>query len=152
MAGETQTPSLGYKDQFHLHNGTVLYKLRGVTGFDVPTGGSREQVEVTDLDAEDWRRAYISGFYEDVDFEVTLNARFLSDTDILLTDANGEGDARPFKAVLAQQGVLVAQVEGTCRCTGYVYDRVAVGEVKTATATFRAVSVDAVATYVASGA
>lgn len=144
---ETQSPSVGYKDQFELHNGSALYRLRGVKEFDVPQGGAREQEEVTDLDAADWRRSYVSTFFEDVDFEVLLNARPLSTTDTLLAAARDAGDVRAFKASLAENGTLVAQVTGTCRCTGYSYDRVAVGQVKEATARFRVVSVTAIAAY-----
>lgn len=149
---ETVSPSLGYKDEFHLFNGTALYKLRGVKEFDVPNGGTREQVEVTDLDAPNWRRQYINGFYEDSDFEVLLNYRPLSDTDVLLVDARETGDTREFKAVLAEDGVLVAQITGTARCTGYAPGRVAVGDVKEATATFRVVTVDDVEEYDGAGA
>lgn len=146
---ETVAPSLGYKDEFHLYNGTALYKLRGVKEFDMPVGGAREQIEVTDLDADDWRRQYISGFYEDVDFEVVLNARPLSTTDELLTEARDDGDVRAFRAVLAIDGAPVAQVDGTARCTNYTYGRISVGDVKEATATFRVVSVDTIEAYTA---
>jgi len=144
---ETVAESIGYKDEFHLHNGSALYKLRGVKEFDVPFGGTREQIEVTDLDADDYRRKYISGFYEDADFEVALNARLLSTTDVLLTAARDVGDDRAFKAVLAVDGVPIAQVTGTAKCTAYTYGRVAVGAVKEATATFRVVTVDTVEAY-----
>lgn len=144
---ETTGPSLGYKDEFWLDDGTSLYKLRGVTEFDVPTRGTREQVEVTDLDATDWRRDYISGFYEDQDITVTLNYRPLTDTDTKLSAARDANDVRDFQANIAVQGVLTATVTGTCRCTGYGPDRIAVGEKKTATATFRIVSVDDIVAY-----
>lgn len=141
-------PDIGYKDEFWLHNGTALTKLVGVKEFDTPVGGQREQVEVTDLDAPDYRRQYINGFYEDSDFEVLLNAEFLSATDTLLTEARDDGDVRAFKAVFAENGAPTAQVEGTAKCTGYSYGRIAVGDVKEATATFRVVSVDAIEAYV----
>lgn len=144
---ETVAPSLGYKDQFHFHNGTALYKLRGVKEFDTPVEGEREQIEVTDLDAEDWRRQYIDGFYEDADFEVLLSARPLSDTDVLLAEARETGDVREFKVVLAVDGVLVAQITGTAKCTGYTYGRVAVGALKEATATFRVATVNTIEAY-----
>lgn len=146
---EDVTPSIGYKDEFWLHNGSSLYKLVGVTAFDEPEGGLREEVDVTDLDAEDWRRQYESGFYEDTEFQVILNYRPLSDTDTLLRDARDEGDVRAFKAVIAVQGEPTAQVTGTCKCRGYSGGRVAVGEKKEATATFRVVSVESFAAYVA---
>jgi len=144
---EDVSPSVGYKDQFHLHDGTALYKLRGVKEFDMPDGGQREQIEVTDLDADDWRRQYISGFYEDSDFEVLLNARPLSTTDVLLTAARNDGDVRAFKAVITVDAVPVAQVEGSARCTGYTYGRIVVGGLKEATATFRVVSIESVVAY-----
>jgi hypothetical protein len=144
---ENVTPSIGYKDEFHLHNGTALYKLKGVKEFDMPVGGTREQIEVTDLDADDYRRQYISGFYEDADFEVALNARPLSTTDELLTAARDAGDVREFKAVLAVDGVPVAQITGTAKCNGYTYGRITVGGVKEATATFRVASVGSIAVY-----
>jgi hypothetical protein len=147
MPDETAGPTIGYKDQFHLHDGQALYRLRGLKEFDMPVGGAREQIEVTDLDADDYRRQYISGFYEDADFELALNARPLTTTDVLLTDARDVGDNRPFKAVLAHDGELLAQITGVARCTGYTYGRIAVGEVKEATATFRVVSVGSIEAY-----
>ena len=144
---ETQSPTVGYKDQFHLHNGTTLYKLRGVREFDIPEGGAREQEEVTDLDATDWRRQYVSTFYEDSDFEVVVNARPLSDTDVLLAAARDTGDVRQFKVALAENGTLTAQITGTCRCVGYNRGRVVIGARKESVATFRVVSVTSLATY-----
>ena len=145
---DTTSPSVGYKDEFWLHNGTSLYKLRGVTAFDMPEGDVREEIEVTDMDADDWHRQYISGFYEDSEFQVVLNYRPLSDTDVLLRDAKTDGDVRPFKAVISVQGTPTAQIEGTCRCRGYGPGQIAVGEKKEATATFRVVSVDTLVAYV----
>ncbi len=147
---EDVSPSIGYHDEFWLYDDVTagLYKLVGVKEFDMPVGGTREQVEVTDLDATDWRRQYISAFYEDVDFEVLLNARPLSDTDVLLTAARDANDERAFKAVIAVNGSPVAQVEGTAKCTGYTFGRIAVGDVKEATATFRLVTVNSITEYV----
>lgn len=144
---ETQSATLGYKGQFHLHNGTVLYKLLEVKEFDVPSDGAREQVEKTHLDSPNYRREYLSSFYEDSDFEVLLNCRPLSDTDVLLADALGDGDVRAFKAVIPENGVLTSQVTGTCRCTGYSRGRVTAEGVLEATATFRVVTITAIAAY-----
>jgi hypothetical protein len=147
---ETQDASLGYMGEFWLHNGSVLYELVQVKEFDVPTGGSREQVEKTHLKsaAGGWRREYLSGFYEDSDFEVLLNFRPLSDTDVLLEDALKEADVRAFKAVLPENGEPVAQIEGTAKCTGYSRGRVTPDGVMEATATFRIVTVDDIEAYV----
>src|SRR3546814_12475974 len=75
---ETAEASLGYFGEFHLSSDATagnLYELVQVKEFDVPTGGTREQVEATHLKSPDWRREYLSSFYEDSDFEVLLNFR-----------------------------------------------------------------------------
>lgn len=144
---ETQDSTLGYGGEFHLHNGTVLYELVEVKEFDIPSPGGREQVENTHLKTPDWRRSYLSSFYEDSDFEVVLNTRVLSDTDVLLADALGDGDVRAFKAVIPENGEPAAQIEGTARCTGYNRGRVVADGVIESTATFRVVTIDAVEAY-----
>jgi hypothetical protein len=146
---EDVSPSIGYKDEFWLDNGTELQKLYGLTEFDMPVGGTREQIDVTDLDAPDWRRQYISGFYDDADFTLSLNYRPGSDTDILLTEARTDGDVRDFRAIVAVQGEPTQEVTGTVRVTGYGPDRISVGSVKTATAQIRVVSVSDPEDYVA---
>jgi hypothetical protein len=145
---ETQAATVGYFGEFHLHNGTTLYELVSVKSFDIPTTGAREQVEVTDLKSPGWRREHVSTFYEDSDFNVVLNTRVLSDTDVLLADALADGDIRAFKAVIPENGVPVAQIEGTCRCLNYTRGTVSADEVIEGTATFRIVTVDAVEAYV----
>ncbi len=143
---EAQKAGTGYKSQFHLFNGTALYKFRHVKEYDTPGATAREQEETTHLESEDWRREYESTFYEDADIEVLMNSRPLSDTDTLCEAALVAGDVRAFKAVIAISGVLVAQITGTCRCTGYNRGRVTNG-VMEATATFRLVTVDPIAPY-----
>src|SRR6478752_4496230 len=140
---ETQDATLGYGGEFHLYNGSALYELVEVKEFDIPSPGAREQVETTHLKSADWRREYVSSFYEDSDFEVVLNTRLLSDTDVLLADALSDGDDRAFKAVIPENGVAAAQIEGTARCTGYSRGRVTADGVIEATATFRVVTIDA---------
>lgn len=144
---ETQDATVGYMGEFHLYNGVALYELREVTSFQIPTTGAREQVESTHLKSPNWRREYLSTFYEDLDFDVGLNSRMLSDTDALLADALSDGDVRAFKAVIPENGDPVAQIEGTCRCIGYDRGQVTPGDVIAATATFRIVTVDAVEAY-----
>lgn len=148
---ETAEASLGYFGEFHLSSDETagnLYELVQVKEFDVPTGGTREQVEATHLKSPDWRREYLSGFYEDSDFEVLLNFRPLSDTDVMLEGALKAADVRAFKAVLPENGEPVAQIEGTCKCTGYSRGRVTPDGVMEATATFRIVTVDDIEAYV----
>jgi hypothetical protein len=144
---ETQKATVGYKGQFHLHNGTTLYKLNEVKNFGVPSGGTREQVESTHLETEGWRRSYLSTFYEDSDFTVLTNARPMSTTDTLQEAALKAGDVRAFKAVLPENGVPVAQIEGTCKCIGYDRGEVSIDGVMEATATFRVVTIDDIEAY-----
>lgn len=147
---ETNDASLGYMGEMHLSSDETagnLYELVQVKEFDVPTGGTREQVEKTHLKTPGWRRDYLSGFYEDSDFEVLLNFRPLSDTDVMLDAALNAGDVRAFKAVLPENGEPVAQIEGTCKCTGYNRGRVTADGVMEGTATFRIVTVEAIEAY-----
>jgi hypothetical protein len=144
---ETQLASVGYMGAVSLFNGTSLYELREVKGFDIPNLGEREQVEITHLKSPDWRRAYTSTFFEDSDFNVMLNFRPLSDTDVLLADALGDGDTRAMKIVLPQNGVPVAQIELTARCINYTRGEVSPNDVMEATATFRVVTIGAIAAY-----
>lgn len=46
---ETQLASVGYMGAVFLHNGTTLFELKQVKGFDIPNLGEREQVETTHL-------------------------------------------------------------------------------------------------------
>jgi hypothetical protein len=124
-----------------------MYELVEVKRFGIPSPGVREQVESTHLKSPGWRRQYVSGFYEDSDFEVTLNTRLLSYTDELLATLAEDGDVRGFKAVIPENGVAAAQVTGTARCIGYVRGDVVADEVIESTATFRVVTIAAVAAY-----
>jgi hypothetical protein len=142
---ETQEPSLGYYGEFWLYNGTTLYELREVREFDVPSPGAREQVDATHLKSPNWRREFLSGFFEDTEFEVVLNSRPLSDTDVLLADALADSDVRAFKAVLPENGVPTSKIEGTCVCTGYDRGRVTPDGLMEATATFSVRTISAIA-------
>jgi hypothetical protein len=142
---ETQDATVGYMGEFHLYNGSILYELVEVQSFKIPEPGSREQVETTHLKSPGWRRTHVSTFYEDSDFEVTLNSRVLSSTDTLLSAALAADDVRAFKAVIPENGVPVANVSGTCRVIGYDRGTVEKDGVITATVTLRVVSISAAA-------
>ncbi|WP_288413849.1 phage tail tube protein [uncultured Novosphingobium sp.] len=146
---ETQEASLGYGGELWLKSGAALKELKQVKEFDVPSGGAREQVETTHLKSPNWRREYVSGFFEDSDFEVVLNSRPLSDTDTLLAAALADGEVRDFKAVLPEDGTPVAQVTGTARCIAYSRGRVTAEGVMEATATFRVVTIADIVAYAA---
>lgn len=145
---ETQLATVGYFGAMRLHNGTALVELQQVKRIQIPGAGARELVETTHLKSAGWRREYVSTFYEDSDFEISLNTRALSDTDVLLADALADADTRAFKIVIPENGVPVAQVEGTAKLIAYNRGELAPDEVIEATATFRVVTVDAVEAYV----
>jgi hypothetical protein len=146
---ETQVASVGYMGEAWLHNGTALYELREVKGFDIPSKGEREQVETTHLKTPGWRHSYVSTFYEDSDFNVMLNYRPLSTTDILLADAHSDGDDRAFKIVIPENGVPKSQRLLTVRCLNYAPSELGIDDVMEATATFRVVAIGEVEAYTA---
>lgn len=146
---ELQEATVGYMGEVWLHDGTALYELNQVKGFQIPGGGEREQVETTHLKSAGWRREYTSTFYADSDFEVTLNSRPLSTTDTLLEDARSDGDVRAMKVVIPENGEPVAQIELTAKCMNYDRGEVSIDGVIEATATFRVVTIDAIEAYVA---
>ena len=145
---ETQLASVGYMGAVSLHNGTTLVELKEVKMFDIPALGEREQVETTHLKSPAWRREYVSTFFEDSDFSVTLNFRPLSDTDVLLDAALTTSNTRSMKIVLPENGIAVAQVLLTARCINYTRGEVSPNDVMEATATFRVVTIGAITAVV----
>jgi Lambda phage tail tube protein, TTP len=146
---ETGKASVGYMGQVWLHNGTALYELVQVKGFGIPELGEREQTEDTHLKSPNWRRTYLSTFFEDSDFEVMLNFRPLTDTAVLLDDAHADGDVRAMKLVIPENGVPVAQIECTAKCLNVTRGEISIDELMESTATFRIVTIDALEAYVA---
>ena len=148
---ETQEATTGYMGEVWLYNGTALYELNQVKSFQVPGGGQREQLETTHLKSGNgnWRREYVSTFYEDSEFEVTLNSRPMSTTDTLLETASKADDVRAMKVVLPENGEPTAQIELTAKCVGYSRGEVTADGLMEATATFRVVTIDNIEAYVA---
>lgn len=144
---ETQKSTDGYNGEFWL--GDPLIELQQVKSFKIPEPGTREQVEDTHLKTPDRRRSTISTFYEDSDFEVVLNSRLRSDTDAAISAQLADDTTLPFLAVVPEDGEPASQVAGTCRCIGYDRGTVENGVLLAATATFRVVTIEDVAAYVA---
>ncbi|KKW93871.1 phage tail tube protein [Sphingobium chungbukense] len=144
---ETQEATVGYMGEVWLNDGTALYELNQVKSFQIPGGGERDQVETTHLKSPNWRREYVSTFYADSDFEVTLNSRPLSTTDTLLEAARQAGDVRDMKVVLPEDGAPVAQIALTAKCINYERGEVTPDGVMEATATFRVVTIEEVEAY-----
>ncbi|GLV22008.1 hypothetical protein TomMM35A_18610 [Sphingobium sp. TomMM35A] len=145
---ETQEATVGYMGEVWLYNGTALYELNQVKSFQIPGGGERDQVETTHLKSPGWRREYVSTFYADSDFEVTLNSRPLSTTDTLLEAARAANDTREMLVVLPENGEPVAQISLTAKCINYDRGEVTPDGLMEATATFRVVTIEAIEAYV----
>lgn len=143
---ETQDASVGYMGEVHLHNGSILYELIQVKSFTLPSY-ERDREETTHLKSPNWRREYVSTFFADSEFTVTLNFRPLSDTDMLLRDANADGDTRAMKLVIPENGEPVAQIELTAKCVSYEPGEIVGDGVMEATATFLVVTVDEIEAY-----
>ena len=145
---ETQEATVGYMGEVWLYNGTALYELNQVKSFQIPGGGERDQAETTHLKSPGWRREYVSTFYADSDFEVTLNSRPLSTTDTLLEAARAANDTREMLVVLPENGEPVAQISLTAKCINYDRGEVTPDGLMEATATFRVVTIEAIEAYV----
>lgn len=145
---ELQEATVGYMGEVWLHDGTALYELNEVKSFQIPGGGERDQVETTHLKSPGWRREYVSTFYADSDFEVVLNSRPLSTTDTMLEAARAANDIRAMKVVLPENGEPTTQIELTAKCINYDRGEVSPDGVIEATATFRVVTISAIAAYV----
>lgn len=129
---ETQTASIGYKDEVWVHDGTALYKLIGVTGFE-PAPETRELIDASTL--EDLRPVMISGRYQEGSLTVSLNYRPRSTTDTLLHELRDSAEVVAMKIVIAElDGDLVEDWTFEGRVTGYGPDNIGGGELKTATA------------------
>lgn len=140
---ETQDATIGYGGTFSLHNGSTLYELVEVKRFQIPSPGTREQVETTHLKSPGYRREYVSGFYEDTDFEVVLNTRLRSDTDVLIAAALAAGDARAFEAGIPENGAVGTIITGTAKVIAYERGEVSPEDVIESTVTLRVVTISA---------
>ncbi len=144
---EAQEATVGYMGEVWLHNGTALYELNQVKSFPIPAPGEREEAETTHLKSPGWRREYTSTWYTDSTFDVTLNSRPLSTTDLLLDAALAAGNVRAMKVVIPENGEPAAQIELTAKCTNYTRGEVTPDGVIEATATFRIATIETIAAY-----
>ncbi len=136
---ETQTPSIGWGGEVHLHNGTLLFELKHVVGFKPPYN-VRERVDATHLKSPGKRRQQIAGLFETTSVPVQLHYRPGSDTDTLLLAAVAAGDERVAKFVIPMDGEPNVDIEPEAVVvTSYEPDDVEVDGVMMATATFEIV-------------
>jgi hypothetical protein len=133
---DNQLAGTGHRAQFWLDNDTnVLTRINHVTSIGLPSA-ERDEVDVTHLDSD--AREYAPGLSDFGEFEIALNLRPGSDTDLLLEEAVEAGDERDFKVVLPIRGTLVREYTGTCFVKAYDRGDVTVDDKMEATLTCRA--------------
>lgn len=131
MAGE----STGWNGEFHLHNGTALTKLVGVTEVGIPQVDI-ELLETTPLDAAGKFKQYIAGLKDGGEFPVVMNYVPQSATDLLCEAALG--NTRTFKIVEPDfDGAGVQDITGSVVVRGYAPNPMKANEVRTATLTLK---------------
>lgn len=127
----------GWGGQAHLHNGTALTKLLGVTEVNLPED-QVDEIEVTTLEAAGRRKEFISGMIDSGTFDVVMNYVAGSTTDDLCRDALTAGDVRAWKIVVPDAaGVAARQFTGNGFVRGYKIDAMRPGDAMTATLTIR---------------
>lgn len=134
---DTQEAGTGWGGEFHIHDGATpgaLFELKQVKSFTLPQD-EVEQVEITHLKSPNRRREYAPGMIDGGEFEVVLNMRAGSDTDVFCQGFKDSGETRAFKAVIPERGVPTWDVEGDIICVGYDRGEVNVDDAMEATLT-----------------
>ena len=133
MAGE----SIGWKSEFHLHNGTALVKLANVTSI-TPPSPEIEEVETTDLDATNRYRTFIPGMRDPGTVEVVMNYVGGSATDTLVRAFAASLDTRSCKVVYSDDdGTPLRQITFSAFATGLSEPEITTDGLKTYTLTLR---------------
>lgn len=148
MAGEAQLAGSGWGGELWVNDGTALYELKQVVSFTLPQDET-DQVDITHLKSAGRRREYAEGLIDGGEFEVTMNFRVLSDTDIKLSAWQAAGGPRAFKAVVPERGVPTAQFTGTAILSGYDRGEVNAEDKMEATVTLKITGAVTIAAYVA---
>lgn len=118
---DTQLAGTGWGGEFHIHDGAtpgVLFELKQVKSFTLPED-EVEQVETTHLKSPNRRREFAPGMIDGGEFEVVLNMRAGSDTDVFCQEFKDSGETRSFMAVIPERGVPEWDIEGDIICVGY---------------------------------
>lgn len=132
---DNQLAGTGHRGQFWLDNlSGVLTRLGQVVSFNLPTA-ERDEVEITHLDSD--AKEYAPGLADFGEFEVVLNFRTGSDTDVLLAEAAASQTVRDFKAVVPIRGVLTTDYLGSAFVKSYERGEVTVDGKLEATVTLR---------------
>lgn len=109
---------IGYGSEFWLEadNGTLtqLGEITAVT----PPNSQTEDVEATHMLSPDRRREWIAGLIDDGEGTFEMNYVPGSATDVLIRQAQTEGDARDYRIVIPD-GAFGWKIEGQCIVKGY---------------------------------
>lgn len=133
----TTGSSIGWKSEFHLHNGTSLVKLAGVTAI-TPPSPETEEVDDTDLDATNRFRTFIPGMRDPGTVEVVMNYVGGSTTDTLVRAAQAAADVRACKVVYSDDdGTALRQITFNAFVTGLSEPEISVDSLKTYTLRLR---------------
>lgn len=129
--------STGWGGEMHLHNGTALQELLGVTECD-PGDSVADEVEVTTLKAADRFKEFIPGMIDGGELTATINHVPNSATDQLLLAAKAAADTRAWKVVFPDDdGTPLRKYEGTGFVKQYKINPLKPGEAMTATLVIR---------------
>jgi predicted secreted protein len=127
----------GWGGQAHLHNGTTLTELIGVTSVAMPED-TVDEIDVTTLKAAGRRKEFISGLIDGGTIEIEMNFVPNSATDILCRAAKDAGDSRAWKIVVPDDdGTPLRKYEGSGFVKGYKINTLSPNEAMTATLMIR---------------
>ncbi len=127
--------AIGYGAEFWLENesGTLtqLDEIISVT----PPNSQTDDVDATHMQSPNRRREYISGLIDDGEGSFEMNLVPGSATDLLIQQAQTEGDPRDYR-IYIPDGAYGWRIQGTCIVKGYER-QVPIDDRMTATLTIR---------------
>lgn len=133
MSGE----SIGWGGEFHLHNGTALFELVGVSSITPPEDMADER-EVSNLKSAGRRKEFIPGMIDGGEITVEMYHVPNSATDQLLLAAKAAADVRAWKIVFpAADGTALRQYTGTGFAKSYKPNPITLNEPMTSTLVIR---------------
>ncbi|PKB19657.1 hypothetical protein B0I00_1897 [Novosphingobium kunmingense] len=127
--------STGWGGEFHLHNGTALTELVGVSEVGTPEV-TVDFVDSTHLKSPDKFKEFLATLKEGSEFDVVMNYVPRSPTDLLCRAQLTQ--KRAFKIVEPDfDGEAVQDIDGTGLVIGYKPNPMTPGEMRTATLTIK---------------
>ncbi len=110
--------AIGYGSEFWLENESgTLVQLAEITAVTPPNSQTAD-VEATHMLSPNRRREYISGLIDDGEGTFEMNLVPGSASDILIRQAQTEGDQRTYRMYIPD-GAFGWRIQGTCIIKGY---------------------------------